>query len=56
MEVSARDPSGITMPYRLLVPRLWAEEGTGEEIEPEGVKGGLKRGLSFLRGRRGVDG
>ncbi|KAJ5037476.1 uncharacterized protein L3040_007650 [Drepanopeziza brunnea f. sp. 'multigermtubi'] len=26
MEVNPKDPAGITMPYRLLVPRLWHEE------------------------------
>ncbi|KAI1132752.1 hypothetical protein F5Y10DRAFT_185256 [Nemania abortiva] len=34
VEVSPRDPAGITVPYRLLVPRLWYEY-TGEEPEPE---------------------
>ncbi|KAI5864757.1 hypothetical protein GGS23DRAFT_462120 [Durotheca rogersii] len=41
VEVNARDPAGITVPYRLLVPRLWYEyqgedgAGTPEEQEPE---------------------
>lgn len=26
MEINPKDPAGITMPYRLLVPRLWHEE------------------------------
>jgi hypothetical protein len=30
VEVSQRDPTGITVPYRLLVPRLWYEEDLQE--------------------------
>jgi hypothetical protein len=39
VEVSAKDPAGITAPYRLVIPKLWyqyvAEEG-GEQIEAFG--------------------
>ncbi|KAI1172469.1 hypothetical protein F4777DRAFT_581873 [Nemania sp. FL0916] len=34
VEVSPKDPAGITVPYRLLVPRLWYEY-EGELPEPE---------------------
>ncbi|KAI9679933.1 MAG: hypothetical protein M1817_004948 [Caeruleum heppii] len=34
LEVSSRDPAGITMPYRLLVPALWCEDLAGE-AEPQ---------------------
>ncbi|KAI1774711.1 hypothetical protein F4818DRAFT_448757 [Hypoxylon cercidicola] len=48
VEVNAKDPAGITMPYRLLVPRLWYEysgEDAGRAVsddagEGEGVRGG----------------
>ncbi|KAI0109147.1 hypothetical protein GGR51DRAFT_558509 [Nemania sp. FL0031] len=36
VEVSPKDPAGITVPYRLLVPRLWYEYyGEEPELEPE---------------------
>ena len=51
VEVSSKDPAGITMPYRLLVPALWYEEE--EEGEAAGhLKGGLKRWISFARRKR----
>ena len=31
-EVSSYDPSGITIPYRFLVPALWYEGGPGSEL------------------------
>lgn len=50
VEVSAKDPAGITMPYRLLVPRLWYDAADGEEVElPERTGGGVKRLLSLNR-------
>lgn len=33
VEVSSKDPAGITVPYRLLVPRLWYDAKDGEEVE-----------------------
>ncbi|KAI0187891.1 hypothetical protein EV127DRAFT_140056 [Xylaria flabelliformis] len=37
VEVNPKDPAGITVPYRLLVPRLWYEyQGESPEEEPEG--------------------
>ncbi|KAI8954902.1 hypothetical protein F4801DRAFT_412604 [Xylaria longipes] len=36
VEVNPKDPAGITVPYRLLVPRLWYEyQGESPEREPE---------------------
>lgn len=55
VEVSAQDPAGITVPYRLLVPRLWYEAADGEEVELPGKSagggGGMKRLLSLNRGK-----
>ncbi|KAJ8066421.1 hypothetical protein OCU04_005482 [Sclerotinia nivalis] len=31
VEVNQKDPAGITMPYRLLVPALWYEDDMGDE-------------------------
>ncbi|EPE24549.1 Metallo-dependent phosphatase [Glarea lozoyensis ATCC 20868] len=52
VEVSPKDPAGITMPYRLLVPALWYVE----EIEGEAaakVQGNLARWISFARKKNG---
>lgn len=50
VEVSAKDPAGITVPYRLLVPRLWYDAKDGEEVEmPE-------RGRAKSRDRGGAGG
>jgi hypothetical protein len=48
MEVSQKDPEGITMPYRLLVPALWYEEESPGEAA-EHVQSGLKRWTSLAR-------
>jgi hypothetical protein len=64
VEVSKSDPAGITVPYRLLVPRLWYEEDEEEELEGQGEgeryagdgregAGGIKRLIGSLR--RGRD-
>ena len=55
MEVSPKDPAGITTPYRLLVPALWYDEEEEEEeyLNQEKVHlGGLKRLSSVMRGKR----
>lgn len=44
VEVSQRDPAGITVPYRLLVPRLWHEDeaqqgGEGHRAVRDGDRG-----------------
>ena len=54
IEVNHKDPAGITMPYRLLVPALWYEE-VEEGRAARNVVGGLKRWVSFSKRAR-VDG
>ena len=53
VEVNARDPAGITVPYRLLVPRLFhdeEDEKRHDELLAAEVPGkGFKRFLSFKR-------
>ncbi|KAI0444854.1 hypothetical protein F4803DRAFT_560526 [Xylaria telfairii] len=47
VEVNPKDPAGITVPYRLLVPRLWYEyQGESPEQEPEvpGVAEQMRQG------------
>ncbi|KAL1882203.1 hypothetical protein Daus18300_000689 [Diaporthe australafricana] len=60
VEVSAKDPAGITVPYRLLVPRLWYDASDGDEVEmPERGRvksrdqqpGPIKRFFSLSRTR-----
>jgi hypothetical protein len=54
VEVSQKDPAGITMPYRLLVPALWYEDVNEDQ---NGAKGhqrkasGLTRLISFKRNK-----
>ena len=51
VEVNAKDPAGITVPYRLLVPALWyEEERTGEAAVH--LKRGLRRWINFARKKR----
>lgn len=57
MEVNQRDPAGITVPYRLLVPALWygdISERTVEDVEREKAErpGGLKRLMSLGGGSK----
>jgi hypothetical protein len=52
VEVSQKDPAGITMPYRLLVPALWYEdEDEGSMMQRHRRGTGLKRWVSFGKGR-----
>lgn len=60
VEVSPKDPAGITVPYRLLVPKLWYDAKNGEEVEmPERGRaksrdrgpGPIKRFFSLSRAR-----
>lgn len=39
VEVSQGDPAGITVPYRLLVPRLWYEDDVVQQQQGQGGKG-----------------
>ncbi len=43
MEVSPRDPAGITMPYRLLVPALWYDESQDHLIDTKRLRRGFLR-------------
>jgi hypothetical protein len=51
-EVNHKDPAGITMPYRLLVPALWYEE-VEEGEAARNIVGGMKRWVSFARKAKG---
>jgi len=57
VEVSPRDPAGITAPYRLVVPRLVYEyegedaAGSAHDAAAEKPASGLKRFLSIGRGK-----
>ncbi|RDA91553.1 hypothetical protein CP533_4342 [Ophiocordyceps camponoti-saundersi (nom. inval.)] len=57
IEASARDPAGITVPYRLLVPRLQYEYDPAEDdLAPASSEpGGLRRLLSLGRRPKPVD-
>ncbi|KAK3341130.1 hypothetical protein B0T25DRAFT_465324 [Lasiosphaeria hispida] len=50
VEISPKDPGGSTVPYRLVVPRLWYEyEGSDAEPKLEKPVGGIKRLLSLRK-------
>ncbi len=51
-EVNHKDPAGITIPYRLLVPALWYEE-VEEGEAARNVARGMKRWMSFARRVKG---
>lgn len=55
VEVSQKDPAGITVPYRLLVPALWHEDREESPSNFKKVKKetGLSRLMSFGRGKNG---
>lgn len=48
VEISQKDPAGITTPYRLLVPALWYEEETPGQAAKD-VQLGLRRWMSLSR-------
>ena len=52
MEVNQKDPAGITMPYRLLVPALWYDENGQEGVAAERVQGGMNQWLDRAKGKR----
>ena len=54
VEVNARDPTGITVPYRLLVPRLHYEYSPEDEQMPVEQPSGFKRLLSFRKKQQPV--
>ncbi|SLM37793.1 Metallo-dependent phosphatase-like [Lasallia pustulata] len=49
-EVNQRDPAGITVPYRLLVPALWYDGDGDANMENLRKSSWLKRGLSMVGG------
>lgn len=56
VEVNPKDPAGITVPYRLLVPRLWYEEEAAQKEAARNMrkrmgrwKGSVKAGKGFGR-------
>ncbi|KAH6669570.1 hypothetical protein B0J14DRAFT_672588 [Halenospora varia] len=51
VEVSHKDPAGITMPYRLLVPALFYREKHEGEVA-QNVKSGMQRWLSFGKAKK----
>jgi hypothetical protein len=54
VEVSKKDPAGITMPYRLLVPALWYEDVRKDENSIKGHErkaSGLMKLVSFKRSK-----
>ncbi len=54
VEVSQKDPAGITMPYRLLVPALWHEDAKDDQNGAQGHErkaSGLMRLVSFGRSK-----
>ena len=51
VEVSAKDPTGITVPYRLLVPKLWYEYTNEEPEMQEKKESGIRRLLSLNRNK-----
>lgn len=54
VEVSQKDPAGITVPYRLLVPALWHESDEILNHAPKVKKAtGLSRLMSLGRGKQG---
>lgn len=53
VEVNQKDPSGITMPYRLLIPALWYDGSSDREKLEEAT--GVQRRPSLL-GRFGIGG
>lgn len=49
VEVNPRDPTGITVPYRLLVPKLFYEYTPETDQIPVAESTGFKRLLSFRK-------
>lgn len=51
IEVNCKDPAGITMPYRLLVPALWYDEDVEGEASHR-LNAGMKRWFSSVGRKR----
>ncbi|KAI2638385.1 hypothetical protein GGS21DRAFT_436363 [Xylaria nigripes] len=46
VEVNPKDPAGITVPYRLFVPRLWYDYEAEELKQGEGTEAGMESAVS----------
>lgn len=55
LEVSQKDPAGITTPYRLLVPALYYDGPPDENIAVRKTPGGLKRFFTIGRKAKRAD-
>jgi len=49
MEVNPKDPAGITMPYRLLVPRLWYEEESAQKEAARNMRNRMTKWRLFAK-------
>lgn len=53
MEVNAKDPTGITVPYRILVPKLFYEYSSQDDLFQTAEPTGIKKFLSFRKKPKG---
>ncbi|PTB68817.1 hypothetical protein BBK36DRAFT_1192071, partial [Trichoderma citrinoviride] len=49
MEVNSKDPTGITVPYRLLVPKLFYEASSKDDLFATAEPTGIKKLFSFRK-------
>ncbi|UKZ75356.1 hypothetical protein TrVFT333_003038 [Trichoderma virens FT-333] len=49
MEVNPKDPTGITLPYRILVPKLFYEYSSKDDLFQAAEPTGIKKFLSFRK-------
>ncbi|KAL6876533.1 hypothetical protein J3F83DRAFT_404879 [Trichoderma novae-zelandiae] len=49
MEVSSKDPTGITVPYRILVPKLYYEVSSKDDLFAAAEPTGIRKFLSFKK-------
>jgi hypothetical protein len=49
MEVNPKDPTGITVPYRILVPKLFYEYSSKDDLFQAAEPTGIKKFLSFRK-------
>ena len=57
VEVNQRDPAGITVPYKLLVPKLWYQYEGEESLKSQegGGMSGISRWFSFKKPKKVED-
>ncbi|KAL7917132.1 hypothetical protein ACQKWADRAFT_307519 [Trichoderma austrokoningii] len=53
MEVNSKDPTGITVPYRILVPKLFYEYSSKDDLFQTAELTGIKKFLSFRKKPKG---